>query len=1147
MINAPNLLCPLYLLFCRAFKSCNADAVHCLITEFNADVYVRDLDDQSTLHLAIQAGMGVRFLITDRAPALLVAPDGKRRLPFFIACLANDWKYVKWLFDKLKMPERLISVSSIQLPDETSSYDGSGEGIPVGDCCNDPLPLPVIQLTVPSKTDAEAHSSASFPPEPTPLKHGEGQLLKRSHSRDLEKPMKDCGDNHPLTSPPLGSETGRSSRSSLELNDVSLDVCPSPNLSQSESNDNVWELLDSLGSKTDLVNFIQSIDICKADINEETVFHILARNGHHGLLKLILAQAKVFGFKVSPQVFIQYSSPSNGSCTPLHCAVRNNHPHCVELMLSEILNVLQEISNPALTDKLRKLCLIDIAIKRHHIPALKVLVQFGWWYELKDKKVCAQSFTGPIDGTLLVMALYTIVSHLQALAMEPGSQAARSSCISWEGMGLPNLSNPLLLPVVHEMLQYGDMLLTEQMQGSISERLDDPHFLRDIGTKCVQTVDRLHQAGPSVLPLEQCAALTHIAKINLSQNNLKSVPFELFALPNLESLSLSKNYLTHLPTRPSVVNEMGLLEDDTAAEKAAHVEHYQCHKLRELCIDNNILHTLPPTLFQLCNLEILDASCNDLTYLPLQLWLAPKLKTLQLHHNQLSQLHCLSHEFQVNCDIVMDVSLYHWCGEVSPRLERLVREEERLDRQAEEEQENETSLTSTYLPSPADSAETMSSVVSTPEDQPKRRSWFLISRPKRPQSGISSDSQEIMEQVDSAGLNSDLQFSPGASSFAEEELFQGAWSSREEGPLEVSNSSTSAAFPPSLISWNASKKLKEFCQFLHEAIGGDNLEGVDGAQVSSVTADCSAEDDHSLTHTHRSSGGGLLTMWKQQQWLRTASQPTNIESNSGSMLDEGLNHTDERSDDLVSLASGARDGQTPHSKPIPPLETLDLAHNHFSTVPWDLTCLAPNLEKINLSHNCITTVNCIKDFPSRVKQINLSHNEIQEAMEDKHQKGHCACGHFVMQLLNHILQQEPFACKCEHRQHTSLPQLTKLDLSSNKLPFFPISSEDLPVSKGEERIEVVFMPSLSILDLGHNMQMTCLSTAINKLSLLLQLTLSYTDLSSLPTQLGLCPKLLIVELDHVVTHLPAYLQKAYLPPGGSVRKLCQVLKDSHVK
>lgn len=1118
--------------------------MYCLITELKADIYVRDLDEQSTLHLAIQAGMGVRFLITDYAPALLVAPDSKRRLPFFTACLANDWKYVKWLFGKLRGPERLTSVSSIQVLEETSisSSCGSGEGVPVSDCCNDSPPLPVIQLT--SELDANADSLDRCPPEPTMMADGEGQCLKQSPSRGFIRAMEECGDNHPLTSPPLSSETDRSSQSSLELNDICLDASPSPYLSQSESSDNVCQLLDSLdGSKTKLVNFIQSIDICKTDIDDETVFHVLAQNGNHKLLKFILAQAKAFGFKVSPQVFVQFSSPSKGEYTPLDCAVRNNHPGCIEVMLSEIVDTLRDESNPALRDELRKLCLMYVAVVRQHIPALKVLVQYGWWYELKDKKLCAQSFTGPVDGTLLVMALYAIVTHLQALATGPSSQTASSSCISLEEMALPHLNNPLILPVVAEMLQYGDMLLAEHTQGSISERLDDPLFLYHIGTKCVQTVDKIRSAGPNVLPLEQYAALTHITQIYLSQNNLESVPFELFALPNLDTLSLSRNQLKHLPTASSSVNVMELLEGLNAAERAPHVEPYQCHKLRELYISHNELDSLPPTLFQLCNLETLDASHNSLTYLPLQLWVAPKLKKLQLQHNDLSQLYCLSHEFQVNCDLFMDLALFHWCGEVSPRLERQVHEENsRLVRQAEESRQSESSLTTTIMAPTADSAETPNSAASTPEDPPnKRESWFK-GMFRKPYSGtsVSGQQEEIVQQSDAVNSNGDCQNSSCANSSSPDGLFQQVILPREEGPLEVSTSSTSAAFLESLLSRNASKKLKEFCQFLHVAIGGDTLEGVDRSQESSGTADVSDEEQ---TNTHGSTGGGLLTMLRQQQLLWTASQSTTRESNSGSVLDEGQG----QQDDFPSLPSGTTGEETTHSKPIPPLENLDLSHNHFCMVPWDLICLAPSLEKVNFSYNRITKVNCVKDFPSRVKVINLSHNEIQDAMEVKHRRERCVCGHFVMQILKHILQQEPFACDCEHCQHTSLPRLTKLNLSHNKLHFFPVTSEDHAEGKAEERIEVVFMPNLSILDLSHNMPMTRLSSSINKLSLLLQLSLSYTNLTSLPTQLGLCSKLLVVDLDNVVSNLLPFLQKAYLPPRGSVKKLCQVLKDSHVK
>ena len=1127
--------------------------MRCLITEFNADVYMRDMNEQSTLHLAIQAGMDARFLITDLAPGLLVAPDAMRRLPFFTACLANDWKYVKYLFDKLKAAERPASVSSIQLPEEAMfrrPSDGSGEGVPVFDSVIATSPVPAIRLTAPSGTDVPAHSkdSASLPPEPFLLEHIDRQLLKRSRSTDLVEHMENCGDNHPLTSRPLNTATGKGSTSSLGLTDVSVDMHPSLNMSLSESSDSVSQLLHSLGRDTELVSFIRTIDICKADVKEETVFHVLAENGFLILLKLILEQTKAFGFKVAPDVFVQCSSPSSGCKTPLHCAVRTNQPCCLEVMLSEIVKSMHTTPNPALMDKLRKLNLMDIAVKQNHIPILRVLVEFGWWYELKNKELCAASFTGPVEGTLLVMALHAVINHLYTAASDSNSDAAKGMCLCWEGMGLPNMNKPLLLPVVHKMLHYGNALLAKHAQGNILERLDDLQFLCDVGTQCQRTVKNIYQAGPSVSPLEAHATLTHFTQINLSRNKLETVPFELFVLPNLDTLSLSHNQLCCLPTSPTEVDEMEQFKDSTAAEEStAHAKPYQCAKLRELYVDNNELHSLPPTLFQLGNLETLDASYNGLTYLPLQLWLAPKLKTLRLHHNQLSQLHCLSNEFQINCDVLMDIALYHWCGEITPRLYKLQEEEENACSPLE------VRLTSSSFTSSPGSADIVHTEIDNLEDPPKRRSWtaqLFYPRSRRTHSGTSlSDSQEIMQQSGTPALDSGLLFPPDSRYLSEAELYPSESPSREVESLELSGNCTTAAFPLSLISANTSRKLEEFCQFLHEAIGGTNLEGIDGAQSHSETADNSTEDHRLLTSTLGSGGGGLLTMLRQQKHMRTVSHSTNRETNSSSLLDDEQSNAGGRSDDLSSLTPGTRVEETAHSKPIPPLETLDLAHNHFSTAPWDLACLAPNLEKINLSNNRITSLNCIMDFPSRVKLINLSNNEIHEAMnlEEKRRKKRCVCGHFVMQLLSHLLQQQLFVCECDHRRHTSLPQLTKLNLRHNRLSFFPVSSEDLPVSKGRERLEVVFMPGLSILDLSHNMQMTCLSSTINKLSMLLQLTLSHTDISSLPTQLGLCPRLLILELEGVVNHLQPYLQKAYVPPGGSVPKLLQVLKDIHLK
>ena len=58
------------------------------------------------------------------------------------------------------------------------------------------------------------------------------------------------------------------------------------------------------------------------------------------------------------------------------------------------------------------------------------------------------------------------------------------------------------------------------------------------------------------------------------------------------------------------------------------------------------------------------------------------------------------------------------------------------------------------------------------------------------------------------------------------------------------------------------------------------------------------------------------------------------------------------------------------------LQVLSLAHNAFSVVPRSLSCLAPQLTRLNLSYNKLTKMGHLSSFPASLKQLDLSHNQV---------------------------------------------------------------------------------------------------------------------------------------------------------------------------
>ncbi|KAI8140591.1 hypothetical protein BJV82DRAFT_621708 [Fennellomyces sp. T-0311] len=87
--------------------------------------------------------------------------------------------------------------------------------------------------------------------------------------------------------------------------------------------------------------------------------------------------------------------------------------------------------------------------------------------------------------------------------------------------------------------------------------------------------------------------LAHLAKLNVQNNKLTSLPAELWQLTGLRELNIGKNHITHIP--PDIARLVNLCE-------------FYVHK--------NAIHELPAQVGRLKNLRVLDITSNKLTFLP---------------------------------------------------------------------------------------------------------------------------------------------------------------------------------------------------------------------------------------------------------------------------------------------------------------------------------------------------------------------------------------------------------------------------------------------------------------------------------------------------------------------------------------------------
>ena len=932
-----------------AVKADHPSLVKILVEDYNVTLYANHpITGENALHLACQNVSRLRYYIVQRCHQLLMNPDNEGYYPLHIACAKNDIEFISWLFQCITeeaIDEEFGEMIKSTLPRSTSLPD-----------------LPSMQ---PFFSSYNHSSAASIQPAKLKFNRMSSTIPRRriailQNGDDREEEEQgglilnlDSECDAPVRIVEELIASAQSGQSDLTLIDESVEI----------SNDGTEIGLDDIlieepHAKCPLtLSEIIDIRIFRITSKGESVLHILVREGFAELLALVLRVAKFLEHHVNLSILLTRDSFTK--YTPLEEAITAKNVKCFRLLV-------QFASNTKMLDDLvSDEKLIKTAVFAGDIDIVKVMIEFGFHKGLGP--AISLAYLNEAEDILRLLMFY----QTQVMNILEFSRVRRNRTVTldtggvkWEGIQVESLDMTWLYDSYDAVNSVSKAL-------NYSTVYNNPanfhKLFCQLGQDCLKYFSETLPAD-SMLSASHHTSLVKVTEINLSENQLTSVPPELFRMPALQILDLSYNRLTQLPA---------------AEEKSV----YGAPHLKKLRLDWNQLEKLPEDLFRGLghSLEDLSLQSNLLQDLPPGIWAAPKLRNLRLSRNSLSRLHYFS----------------------SPR-------------------------------------------------------YFL-------------DTQFTSKVVGSFTVT--------------------------DGRLERKSSSTDEQLS------GIEEYIEKLGAFFHTVHA---ISTAEGAAASGLCPDVYKK----ILDMH------WLRLQQGQATLTSSFGRSSSDESNGSIQFQELNCEEE--DENACCQSS--------------LYYLDLSHNKFSEVPWDLPCVAPKLQRLDLRGNQIEDLDIVHGMPPDISTLMLDHNRIVNASRARPTSHPCGS---PLKLLSVQLEEESVPY-CSHCCHSFLENLTNLTLDCNRLSTFQVvdlvhsdivEDPEIPDSTFDSIAYLPFFPNLSILSLESNL-LESVPPHLSLLTHLGSLTLSHNPIVELPLEMGRMntQALLVLKLDGVfIQNIPQNLLDRPVP------------------
>lgn len=144
--------------------------------------------------------------------------------------------------------------------------------------------------------------------------------------------------------------------------------------------------------------------------------------------------------------------------------------------------------------------------------------------------------------------------------------------------------------------------------------------------------------GLTEIPVE-IGNITHLKKLKVGKNDIKTLPDSVGDLKSLEHLDISRNtHLSKLPKEIGGLQELKVFKAHHAKLQTIPKEIGNCYALQELYVDHNQLKALPKEIAQLSLLEVLYVDHNKLTTLPDTLKELNAIKSITVDGNNIAKI-----------------------------------------------------------------------------------------------------------------------------------------------------------------------------------------------------------------------------------------------------------------------------------------------------------------------------------------------------------------------------------------------------------------------------------------------------------------------------------------------------------------------------